>query len=79
MMRSILRFTSVFGFQMLAGAQGEQKQIKHTAAQATSPASGREMFVSYCAACHGKDPKGDGPPASALKIQPADLTVLSKK
>jgi mono/diheme cytochrome c family protein len=46
--------------------------------KATSAASGQEMFVSYCAACHGKDGKGDGPAADALKVPPADLTVLAK-
>jgi len=37
------------------------------------------MFMSYCAPCHGKTAKGDGPAASALKIAPADLTVLAKE
>jgi mono/diheme cytochrome c family protein len=36
------------------------------------------MFVSYCATCHGKDGKGTGPAAIALKGPPADLTILSK-
>jgi mono/diheme cytochrome c family protein len=52
--------------------------IKHVPMQSTSPASGKEMFNSYCAACHGTDAKGDGPAAAALKTPPADLTVLSK-
>jgi mono/diheme cytochrome c family protein len=37
------------------------------------------MFVNYCAACHGKDGKGDGPAAPALKVAPADLTALTQK
>ena len=45
----------------------------------TSPASGKEMFVSYCASCHGKDAKGNGPAANALKQLPADLTTLAKR
>jgi mono/diheme cytochrome c family protein len=53
--------------------------VKHTTAPATSPASGKEMFMSYCASCHGKDAKGDGPAASALKQAPADLTMLAKQ
>jgi mono/diheme cytochrome c family protein len=44
----------------------------------TSPASGKEMFASYCAPCHGVDGRGRGPVASSLKTTPADLTVLSK-
>jgi mono/diheme cytochrome c family protein len=51
--------------------------IKHVPVAATSPASGKEMYASYCATCHGTDGKGDGPAASALKVPPADLTTLS--
>ncbi len=54
-------------------------KIKHVPAKQTSPASGVEMFKSYCAACHGADGKGDGPAASALKVPPADLTTLAAK
>jgi mono/diheme cytochrome c family protein len=35
--------------------------------------------MSYCASCHGKDAKGDGPAANALKQAPADLTMLAKQ
>jgi len=37
------------------------------------------MFMSYCASCHGKDAKGDGPAAAALSAAPADLTSLAKQ
>lgn len=53
--------------------------VKHAAAPQISAASGKEMFKSYCAPCHGTDAKGDGPAAAALKSAPADLTVLAKK
>ncbi|HZU26737.1 MAG TPA: c-type cytochrome [Bryobacteraceae bacterium] len=46
---------------------------------ATSPLSGRDMFVTYCASCHGTDAKGGGPVAAALKARPADLTTLSAR
>lgn len=42
-------------------------------------AAGRELYVSHCASCHGKDGKGDGPAASALKTRPPNLTVLAKQ
>ena len=29
--------------------------------------SGRDTYVFYCAACHGRAGKGDGPVASSLK------------
>ncbi|MBZ5596744.1 MAG: cytochrome c [Acidobacteriia bacterium] len=60
-------------------AQDQKTEIKHAPAPATSPASGHEMFVSYCASCHGKDAKGNGPAAAALNAAPADLTTLAKK
>lgn len=44
----------------------------------TSAASGKQMFEAYCASCHGMGGKGGGPVASALKVPPADLTVLSR-
>ncbi len=54
------------------------KVIKHTTVKPTSAASGKEMYDSYCAVCHGTDGKGNGPAASALKTPPTDLTTLSK-
>jgi len=53
------------------------KVIKHVPVKPTSPASGEEMYTSYCAVCHGKDGKGAGPAASALKVPPTDLTKLA--
>ncbi len=60
-------------------ASAQETKVKHEAAPATSPASGKEMFMSYCASCHGKDAKGDGPAAAALKNAPADLTGLAQR
>ena len=37
------------------------------------------MFDSYCAVCHGKAGKGDGPAAPAMKTPPSDLTGLTQK
>ncbi len=45
----------------------------------TTPTSGMQMYNSYCAPCHGVDGRGHGPAASALKVQPTDLTDLLKK
>jgi mono/diheme cytochrome c family protein len=44
----------------------------------TNPTSGKQMYTSYCAPCHGVDGRGNGPAASALKTAPADLTGLAK-
>ena len=70
----------VFGCVAVAQEQTQesQKVIKHVPVQSTSPVSGKDMYVAYCAVCHGTDGKGAGPAASALKVAPADLTQLSK-
>ena len=64
---------------VISRAQEPKTTVKREAAPMTSPASGKEMFVSYCASCHGKDAKGNGPAANALKQLPADLTTLAKR
>ncbi len=60
-------------------AYGQKKEVKKEPIGMTSPASGSEMFNSYCAPCHGKDATGNGPAATALKDPPANLTQLAKK
>lgn len=48
--------------------------VRHTPAN-----SGKEMFAAYCAPCHGRGAKGDGPAAIALKARPRDLTILARQ
>ena len=51
--------------------------IKQVPVRPTSPASGKLMYTTYCAVCHGVDGKGAGPAAAALKDQPTNLVQLS--
>jgi len=53
--------------------------VKHVPISNTASNSGKEMFNSYCAVCHGITGKGDGPAASAMKTPPTDLTALAQK
>ena len=70
----------VVGMAMMASAQDQpKKEIKHVPIKQTSPASGQEMYKTYCAVCHGTDGKGNGPAAEALKVPPTDLTALAVK
>ena len=63
----------------LAVAQEAKKTIKKVPIQHTSAASGEEMYLSYCAACHGTSGKGDGPAASEFKTPPTNLTIICPK
>ena len=40
--------------------------------------AGQDLFDFYCATCHGRDAKGKGPVAPALKVPPPDLTRLAR-
>jgi mono/diheme cytochrome c family protein len=62
----------------VARADQSKSKVVTISVKPTTPASGKQMYVNYCAACHGANGKGDGPVGSALKKQPADLTVLSR-
>ena len=62
-----------------SAAQEQKPKVERAPAPMTSPASGKEMFESYCASCHGKSAKGNGPAAPALKATPPDLTLLAKE
>jgi mono/diheme cytochrome c family protein len=53
--------------------------VRHVPITNAPSNSGKEMFKSYCAVCHGTDAKGNGPAASALKTSPPDLTLLAQK
>jgi len=40
---------------------------------------GRELFLGYCASCHGGEARGNGPVAALLKVPPADLTRIAAR
>jgi mono/diheme cytochrome c family protein len=60
---------------MAAGsaARGEQ------ADKGMATVAGSFTFKTYCASCHGKEAKGDGPLADSLRFRPPDLTLLAKR
>ena len=64
---------------MLGCIAANAQTLQKTPVSPTSPASGAEMFKTYCAACHGTDGKGTGPAATALKKTPANLTELTAR
>lgn len=78
MSRSLRFLAALLIAAVFAFAQDKPK-IKMVPPSQTNPASGQEMFKSYCAACHGVAAKGNGPAGPALKSQPPDLTMLAKR
>lgn len=40
--------------------------------------AGQDLFLFYCASCHGRQGGGDGPVAAALTTTPTDLRLLAK-
>ena len=41
--------------------------------------AGADLYHAYCASCHGRSGRGDGPAAAALKVPPPDLTALARR
>jgi mono/diheme cytochrome c family protein len=56
---------SVFG--CLLGLPGLAQNAEH----------GEELYVQYCAACHGSKALGDGPISDILLVKPSNLRRLS--
>jgi mono/diheme cytochrome c family protein len=53
--------------------------LQANAQQALPDYSGEQLFRRFCASCHGTSANGDGPVAPHLKVQVADLTLLSQR
>src|ERR1700739_5071515 len=73
--RKMLCAALVLGLSALSVAQ----TIKKVPAPQTPINDGGQMYVAYCAACHGDHGKGDGPAAPAMKSPLPDLTMLASR
>ena len=71
-------FVAVMALTLSAGTAPAQTKITKAPIQRTT-INGKTMFANYCAVCHGKEAKGDGPAAGALKTPPPDLTKISTR
>jgi len=84
--------TSIFGFVFLAAvfSVGHAAQPPPTGTRAkpqvvavsTPPirsVDGKTNFDAYCAVCHGKDARGHGPAAPAMKVAVPDLTSIAAR
>src|SRR5581483_6459035 len=79
MSKRVLMLAFVLALLVVFSLAQQKKEVKHVPVKQTSAASGKQMYETYCAVCHGKDGKGGGPAAEALKTAPTDLTVLRQK
>jgi mono/diheme cytochrome c family protein len=70
---------SLSAFMVAQGTPAQAPTVKRVPITDTPSNSGKAMFNSYCAVCHGTDGKGNGPAAPAMKTTPTDLTVLAVK
>jgi mono/diheme cytochrome c family protein len=71
--RVVFLCASLITFWGLSFAQ--EPKVVNIPVRHTSANSGKEMFAVYCAACHRKDGKGDGPVWSCLR--PVQQTLPS--
>ena len=62
--------TSSQGVQKAPDSDGQRTLIRSV--------DGADLYRAYCASCHGKGGKGDGPVAAALKATVPDLTMITK-
>ena len=46
---------------------------------ATSLATGKELYTQHCKSCHGTKGKGDGPKAAQLDTESGDFTIAAFK
>jgi mono/diheme cytochrome c family protein len=74
MARLVLSLCAVAAFAVSMPATAQQ-----TSEAMLGGNDGGSLFTTYCASCHGKEAKGDGPLAENLRIRPADLTLIAKR
>jgi Cytochrome C oxidase, cbb3-type, subunit III len=66
---------------MLAGAAGKLQAPSNSETRFQTlirSVEGPDLFRAYCASCHGKDGRGNGPAAPAMRVKVPDLTVIAK-
>lgn len=77
MIKSFL-VTATVGMLAVSITLADQSKKVVIPATPTAANDGHQMFMSYCAPCHGSDGKGHGPVAPAMKTQPTDLSQLTR-
>jgi mono/diheme cytochrome c family protein len=79
MLRRSAIFLGIALMVALGICAAHQKSKSQTTPRKPDLTTGKATFLQYCASCHGKTAKGDGPAAFAMKIPPTDLTTLTRR
>jgi mono/diheme cytochrome c family protein len=81
----LTRFIVVAGVLLVgiaAGAATGQKPAPRVTMAPCVPIvsiEGKDNFDAFCVVCHGKDAKGNGPAAAAMKVPVPDLTSMARR
>lgn len=80
-MKQIVRMAICASLLASAGvaAAASQKTGPVTPPVVNESMYGPDLYRHYCATCHGRDAKGNGPASAALKVPPSDLTTLARR
>lgn len=65
--------------ESIQDADTEHAKADAEHAKADADDTGRELFLRYCASCHGVEGRGDGRVADSLATPPPDLTTLATR
>jgi mono/diheme cytochrome c family protein len=74
-----LAFATILVAHGVVGLQAEAQAVQRQTAPRIPSVDGTDNYSSYCAVCHGKDGKGNGPAAAVLKMPVPDLTTIAKR
>lgn len=68
-----MRMTLLLSSLLLVASVSEARAAEYVAM------SGKELYVRFCASCHGVTGTGDGPVAGSFKVEVPDLTLVAKR